>query len=76
MENNDSNQLKKVTGLVMTILEGFGSREMLEELERIGRDCLPDCARGSVPACTCGSKEAQNFSKLLKGEISPQAILR
>lgn len=68
-------QLKVVQGLIMGILEGFGTPVMIEQLRGYARDHGSDCALGSAPACTCGYKEAYNFTRLFEGKVSGQQLL-
>ena len=70
----DRERLATVTQLIMGILGGFATREMLGQLEDSSHE-HEDCAWGAVPACTCGWREAGNFLKLFNGEISGERLL-
>ena len=65
----DKEQFDRVRTLCMDILEGHGTRNMVDELKNFSRDHHPHCAMGSVPACTCGLCEARNLIGLLDGTL-------
>ena len=70
----DHKRFAHTTELVMAVLEGYAGSEAIAELEAIASEHV-DCALGSVPACTCGQKEAKNFLQLFRGEIRGEHLM-
>ncbi len=65
-----------VQRLIMVILEGYGTPDMIRQLEAHSLGHAPDCSSGAAPSCTCGYKEARNFAGLLAGRVPGEQLLR
>lgn len=62
--NDDLEQSNKVDGLIANLSINPNDEESRAELKRIAKaKHNHDCALGSVPACTCGKREAEEFFK-------------
>ena len=60
--NDDSEQSKVVDELIAILSKNLEHAESRDRLTKIARsEHSGDCALGSVPACTCGKREAEDF---------------
>lgn len=64
--SSDNERRHILTETILIFLEvshqkDSAASQELEKIREIAREHGRDCALGSVPACTCFAKEAQNF---------------
>lgn len=69
-------QFDEIRDIIMAILEGYGTEDMVAKLCEYSGNHGPDCALGATPACICGQREAENFLKLLGGKIDGEKLIR